>query len=123
MQLVIEEKFIESSGAYRGNSSSSYTNQAKTLGSKNRVELWDKKDLVKNLLIIKSQGDVSIRNAEQHPPGAAKDDSSDKCFTCGGPVSPKVRQYCLAHQERFAGKIYCFEHQRVGRETSKKKLA
>jgi restriction system protein len=91
---------------------STFTNQAKTLASKNRVELWDRKDLVKNLLRIRREGEVAIDKVDQHPLEAANDDSSGECFVCGVPVSPKVRQYCLDHSERFGGKVYCFKHQR-----------
>lgn len=34
------------------------------------------------------------------------------CVICGQPVSEKVRQYCLDHEERFGGQIYCFQHQK-----------
>jgi hypothetical protein len=34
------------------------------------------------------------------------------CATCGVSVSDKVRTYCLDRPDRFAGRIYCFKHQR-----------
>jgi len=43
---------------------SCFTNQAKTLASRNKVELWDRSILVKNLLEIKSSGETSrLRSA------------------------------------------------------------
>jgi restriction system protein len=37
-----------------------FTNQAKTLASRNKVELWDRKILVKNLLQIKNSEDKKL---------------------------------------------------------------
>jgi restriction system protein len=87
-----------------------YTNQAKTLASKNGVELWDRKDLVRALLKIRDDGVVKPIHTLQED--TKNEDSSTRCATCGAPVSEKVRQYCLAHRQKFQGKIYCFEHQR-----------
>lgn len=36
-----------------------FTNQARTLASRNKVELWDRKILVKNLLEIKNSENAS----------------------------------------------------------------
>jgi restriction system protein len=80
-----------------------FTNQARTLAVKNNVALWDRKDLVRNLLRIKG----SLHSLETNTT-----DSTDKCFECGALVSPKVRQYCLDHVDRFGGRMFCFEHQR-----------
>jgi len=41
------------------------------------------------------------------------DDIQINCASCGKPVSEKVIQYCLAHQEKFSGKICCYEHQKA----------
>jgi hypothetical protein len=32
-------------------------------------------------------------------------------------VSDKVRDYCLAHPERFGGLVYCFDVQRAFKRT------
>ena len=34
------------------------------------------------------------------------------CVDCGKTVSGKVKAFCFAKQERFKGKIYCYEHQK-----------
>jgi restriction system protein len=86
-----------------------FTSQAKELAVKNGVDLWDRKDLVKNLLKIKEEGEIKIT---QTSPEAISNDSSDTCVICGMTVSEKVHQYCLDHPEKFGGKIYCYEHQR-----------
>jgi hypothetical protein len=40
-----------------------------------------------------------------------KQNTPEKCNTCQKPVSDKVKIYCLSNN-RFEGKIYCFEHQK-----------
>src|SRR3990172_5344303 len=64
-----------------------FTNQAKELAVKNGVELWDRKDLIRNLLNIKEEGEIKINQTSLE---AIPTDSSEKC----------------------GGKIYCYEHQR-----------
>ena len=57
----------------------------------------------------------AIDSAGQIQAAASTDSQSlplNICALCGKPVSEKAMQYCLAHQERFGGKIYCYEHQR-----------
>jgi hypothetical protein len=41
-----------------------------------------------------------------------KGDERAKCASCGKPVPPKVKEYCLANPGRFIGKIYCYDHQK-----------
>lgn len=86
-----------------------FTNQAKELAVKNGVELWDRKDLIRNLLNIKEEGEIKINQTSLE---AIPTDSSDKCVICSMTVSDKVRRYCLDRPEKFGGKIYCYEHQR-----------
>jgi hypothetical protein len=45
-------------------------------------------------------------------PTAVTSPSGAFCARCGGPVSVKVRDYCLSHTKGFGGLVYCFEHQR-----------
>jgi HJR/Mrr/RecB family endonuclease len=43
-----------------------FTNQAKTLASRNKVQLWDRKILVRNLLEIKnSEGTSKLRSGTE----------------------------------------------------------
>jgi predicted amidophosphoribosyltransferase len=48
----------------------------------------------------------------ERTPAAVASPSGAFCARCGEPVSVKVRDYCLAHPERFAGLVYCFKDQR-----------
>lgn len=88
-----------------------FTNQARELASKNQVELWDRKDVVKHLLKIKESGEALALPSDLSTTNM-KANASDICVICGVKVSDKVRQYCLDKEQRFKGKIYCFEHQR-----------
>ena len=76
-----------------------YTDQAKTLASKNGVGLWNRKDLVRALLKIRENGERKSMHTLQE--ATKKEESPITCAVCGAPVSDKVRQYCLSHRERF----------------------
>lgn len=89
-----------------------YTKAAIELAKANRVGLWNRNRLVKALLSIKKdspvvehQQEVAATNVEQAEVG------NDLCAVCNKPVSEKVRQYCLSNQQRFSGKVYCYDHQ------------
>jgi len=90
-----------------------YTNAAIELAKANSVELWNRDHLVKALLAIKKDGAVTKQPEDvsivQEQPVAEK---SHLCVICGKSVSEKVKQYCLANQNKFGGKIYCYDHQR-----------
>lgn len=90
-----------------------YTKAAIELAKANRVELWNRNHLVKALLSIKKDSpvmehrqEVAVTNVEQATP------RNDVCTVCNKPVPEKVRQYCLSNQQRFSGKVYCYDHQR-----------
>jgi len=51
----------------------------------------------------------------ERAPATVASPSGAFCARCGEPVSVKVRDYCLAHPQRFGGLIYCFKHQRAVR--------
>ncbi|MGD0153810.1 MAG: restriction endonuclease [Thermacetogeniaceae bacterium] len=97
-----------------------FTQQAMELARRNQVELWDRNKLVAALLSVKEKTPVTVSPdiAGQTQAAASTDDRhlqdipQNTCAVCGKPVLEKVMQYCLAHQERFGGKIYCYEHQR-----------
>jgi restriction system protein len=96
-----------------------YTKQAEKLAQTNGVKLWDRDDLVKALLSVRNIQEVEPRILEvsaaletEPQPEHKEIDGQDICVVCGQPVSPKVKQYCLDHSERFGGKIYCFQHQK-----------
>ncbi|KRF39846.1 hypothetical protein [Paenibacillus sp. Soil787] len=35
------------------------------------------------------------------------------CAECGKKVSEKVRDYCLERPNKFAGQVYCYDHQKT----------
>lgn len=94
-----------------------YTKQAINLARANGVELWDRNDLVKALLSAKDNislktlaETVAITDIPDAEQGIMHSDNI--CNLCGEIVSEKVKQYCFDHSDRFAGKIYCFQHQK-----------
>lgn len=94
-----------------------YTNQAKELARSNRVDLWDRDDLVKALLLVKKETVVQANleasaTSEEIEPSSQEALDNNKCIICGQLVSEKVKQYCVDHTDRFGGKIYCFQHQK-----------
>lgn len=94
-----------------------YTKQAMELARANGVKLWDRNDLVKALLSVKKDvGPEPVQEVcaavETHEMEAKQAVYGNICVICGQTVSEKVRQYCLDHEERFGGQIYCFQHQK-----------
>jgi restriction system protein len=116
-----------------------FTQQARKLGRANKVELWDRDALVGKLLAVRGSATESVAPAlsdgggESGPtrattltavaepkapasaPTSPEAQADSHCATCGATVSDKVRAYCLARPERFAGQVYCFKHQRGAR--------
>ena len=95
-----------------------FTQQAIELARRNQVELWDRDKLVSALLSVKETAPVTVFTVEQTRAVTSIDAQpldipKNTCALCGKAVSEKVMQYCLANQKRFAGEIYCYEHQRV----------
>lgn len=95
-----------------------FTQQAIELARRNQVELWDRNKLVSALLSVKETAPVTVFTVEQTRAVTSIDAQpldipKNTCALCGKAVSEKVMQYCLANQKRFAGEIYCYEHQRV----------
>jgi restriction system protein len=100
----------------------SFTVQARKLARANDVQLWERSTLVQSLL----QNRAKPSRVTALPsvsalltPRAAEDTTGDGrgtaalCALCGQPVSERVRDYCLSRRERFAGMVYCYEHQRT----------
>lgn len=95
-----------------------FTAQANRLASSNDVVLWDRKDLAKAMTSMDLIPNPSQTAQAPKPvitdinvplPGV----NVATCVTCGKPVSEKVRDYCLSHEKRFNGKVYCYDHQRT----------
>ena len=96
---------------------STFTGAAVELAKANHVVLWDRDRLVEAILCIQRETKI-VPSAPQplplkpvfpNPPVV----TNTCCETCGVQVSEKVQQYCLAHSQRFSGKIYCFAHQKA----------
>ena len=79
-----------------------FTSAARKLAAATEVELWGRDELVRELLRVG-------RGSEQPLEPAGR----SFCARCGEPVSERVRDYCLARSKRFAGLVYCYEHQRA----------
>lgn len=96
---------------------STFTRAAVELAKANHVVLWDRDRLVETILRV--QGEVKVVPSAPQPlplkpvlpnPSVIR---GACCVTCGVQVSEKVRQYCLAHPQKFSGRTYCFEHQKA----------
>lgn len=104
-----------------------YSQQAKKLAAANQVELWDRDKLV-NLLLSMQQmpatvapaGGGAVQNAVASPSTPQLSLTTAVCAICGKAVSPQVTNYCLTHQERFGGQVYCYDHQKHIRHPSGK---
>jgi len=93
--------YYKANGAYVV-TNRAFTAQARKLAAANGVELWGREELVLKLLRVAG-------GAEE----AGEATSRSFCARCGEPVSERVRDYCLARSKRFAGLVYCYEHQRA----------
>lgn len=104
------------------------------LARANKVELWDRNVLVSKLLTVREESPLQATTSLSSPRAlsvpvpmynaddavvvtreeAAKEPEvvDARCVSCGVVVSTKVRDYCLARPNRFAGLVYCFNHQR-----------
>jgi restriction system protein len=99
-----------------------FTPQARKLAQANGVKLWGREMLVTALLQTTAK---SSRLAPALPVSALSESAGAAatsieaealpqmfCARCGKPVSDRVRDYCLSHRRRFAGLVYCYDHQR-----------
>jgi restriction system protein len=93
--------YYDANGAYVV-TNRAFTAQARKLAAANGVELWGRDQLVRELLRVDGGGQAVEPEAE----------TRSLCARCGEPVSERVRDYCLAQSKRFAGLVYCYEHQR-----------
>jgi restriction system protein len=109
-----------------------FTKQAQELAKRNDVKLWGRDELVACLLKTQKASargasatagvvapnylpeslvvDAPLAAVPAQP--AVPSAAGAFCARCGESVSVKVRDYCIANTERFAGLVYCFKHQR-----------
>lgn len=107
---------------------SGFTKQARTLGSKNKVTMWDRERLIIELerLSVKDavrRGEAAIE--EEQAVGASPPVVGDvaladvvACRTCSKILTAGERQYCERNSKRFAGTMLCFRHQRSQRSVT-----
>jgi restriction system protein len=96
-----------------------FSRQAETLARANRVELWDRDELVSRLIASKQTDKIEfaaategvhIKPREVQP--TTPPVTTPTCAKCGKPVSAKVHEYCMTHADVFHGCTYCYEHQK-----------
>ena len=102
----------------------SFTPQAIELARADNVELWDRNRLRKAMDSVGGKRAVSQALAAEEPVpsqpamfsadvDASPSGAGAVCAICGQRVSEKVRDYCLANQGQFDGRILCYHHQRT----------
>ncbi len=111
---------------------SKLTPAARRLAADNGVELWERRDLVRKIFELHptehgGRSGPGVPVADMATEGASLPTLASlasryqaapvgqapwSCSACGARVSDKVRDYCLARPQRFAGKVYCYSHQR-----------
>jgi restriction system protein len=119
------QEVVAARGYYRADSAfvvtnRQFTQQARELARRNDVKLWGRAELTDALL--QAQKRSLPQCLDDSPATAVAIQASSNvvtqgafCARCGESVSVKVRDYCLAYPDRFAGLIYCFTHQRAFR--------
>lgn len=109
-------------------SNSRYTKQAQELARKNKVELWDRDMLIRQLnatgtkeqLRRSEAADASNSTSTTSiatPPASAVSNERPvatvaTCHECAKVLSSGERTYCESNAQRFGGQMLCFRHQR-----------
>lgn len=97
---------------------SGFTEQAIDAAKRLGVQLWNRNILIEKMAevnaatTLKPEAELPAEIEPQQKTHVGAENLSDVCVTCGKPVTPKVREYCLANVQRFNNRIYCYEHQR-----------
>jgi restriction system protein len=112
-------------------SNSRYTKQAQELARKNKVQLWDRDMLIRQLNATGAREQVQHSEAaeasnststtsvaapqvsaasEEHPLATVA-----ACQQCAKVLSSGERTYCETNAKRFGGQMLCFRHQRTNR--------
>jgi restriction system protein len=105
-------------------SNSRYTKQAAHLAHKNKVVLWDRDVLVRQLAAsgAKQQVHDATTPSPTAPPAQPTRSLADQslatveaCGQCSKILTAGERQYCERNAKRFGGRMLCFRHQRTSR--------
>ena len=98
---------------------SRFTRQARTLAKANRVELWDRDELVFRLISTQESRSSQFASSMDALPAQHVTVSptpttltAPTCVRCGKQVSAQVHHYCANNADIFHGSIYCYEHQK-----------
>ena len=96
-----------------------FSRQAVALAKANRVELWDRDELVSRLISTQESGSIQFASSTPALPiqrvavlPTPNTSTAPTCARCGKQVSAQVYSYCSAHVDIFHGSIYCYEHQK-----------
>lgn len=109
-------------------SNSRYTKQAVRLADKNRVMLWDRAMLVRQLVAAGARDQVHEARTSGPGTSSAPPDRSlghqslatiEACGQCSKVLTAGERQYCERNAKRFRGRMLCFRHQRTVRADAK----
>lgn len=102
-----------------------FTRPAHQTAKDNGIELWDRDALAELILQFANPGQslpipapiAWMLHAPRQLPIATLPTPASvdpySCAICARQVTHRVQQYCLTQPERFGGKVYCFDHQRV----------
>lgn len=109
-------------------SNSRYTKQAQELARKNKVELWDRDVLIRQLNATGAKEQLRLGEAADAsdststtsiatlPVPAASEErplaTVATCQHCAKVLSSGERTYCESNAQRFGGQMLCFRHQR-----------
>lgn len=112
-------------------SNSRYTKQAQELARKNKVQLWDRDMLIRQLNATGAREQVQRSEAADAsscttttsiatPSGSAASEGHPlatvaACQQCAKALSSGERTYCETNAKRFGGQMLCFRHQRTSR--------
>ena len=102
---------------------SRFTYQAQELARVNEVSLWNRDALtihLRHFPVPMSESNGRARFGSSSAAGPASVPHKVCCDLCGHPVSASVEDYCRAHEARFGGQIFCYDHQGRFRKTPAK---
>jgi restriction system protein len=124
VQEVVAAKGYYDCAAAMVVTNSGFTRQAQELARKNKVTLWARDRLIRELESARARDGVReatatpvdavppiapVRAPGEVPPALA---TVATCRICAKVLSSGERTYCVSNQKRFRGEMFCFRHQR-----------